>query len=94
MSLGDSIQSTFKRRGINIPIDIPFVLTDSFFEDSEKKVKWKAFMRKKKIQINNVEFSDIGSAMKEFLKPPLTAFQQRRIFNMIWKSSGPWQLVE
>ncbi|NIM12132.1 MAG: nucleotidyl transferase AbiEii/AbiGii toxin family protein [Candidatus Aminicenantes bacterium] len=89
--LCDSIHSTFKRRSINIPTDIPFALTDSFFEDSVKKIQWKAFVRKKKINMDNVELSDIVSAIKEFLMPPLTALQQGRAFNMTWKPFGPWQ---
>jgi hypothetical protein len=89
--LYNSIHSTFKRRGINIPADIPFALTDSFGNDSVKKVQWKAFVRKKKIKTDNEEFSDIIGAIREFLLPPLTALQQRRSFNMTWKPFGPWQ---
>jgi predicted nucleotidyltransferase component of viral defense system len=89
--LYNSIHSTFKRRSINIPADIPFALTDSFGNDSVKKVQWKAFVRKKKIKPDNVEFSDIIGAIRKFLLPPFTALQQRRSFNMTWKPFGPWQ---
>ncbi len=58
--LCNSIHSTFKSRGINIPTDIPFALTDSFFEDSVKRRQWEAFVRKKKIQMGNMEFPDIS----------------------------------
>ena len=74
------------------PPDVPFALTSSFFEDSVKKVQWKAFVRKKKIKMDNVELSDIVHVIKDFLMPPLTALQQDNTFNMTWKPFGPWQL--
>ena len=89
--LCDSIQSTFKRRGINIPIDIPFALTDSFFKDSIKKTQWKAFARKKRIKEGDVDLTDTANTIKEFLLPPLCALQQEKAFNMTWKPFGPWQ---
>lgn len=92
--LCNSIHSTFKRRGINIPSDIPFALTDSFGKDNVKKVQWKAFLRKKKIKTADVEFLDMVGEIREFLMPPLTALQQKMNFNMTWKPFGPWQMSD
>jgi hypothetical protein len=90
--LCNSVRSTFKRRGIYIPVDIPFAFTGSFSEDSVKKVQWKAFVRKKKIKMDNVDLFDIVHGIKDFLMPPLTALQQKKAFDMTWKPFGPWQM--
>jgi hypothetical protein len=89
--LCNSIQSTFKRRGFGIPVDIPIALTDSFFKDSVKKAQWKAFVKKKKIKEGDVDFTDIANTLKAFLIPPLSALQQEKTFDMTWNPYGPWQ---
>ncbi len=89
--LCNSIQSTFKRRGFGIPVDIPIALTDSFFKDSVKKAQWTAFVGKKKIKVGEVDLTDIASTIKDFLMPPLSALQQEKAFDMTWKPCGPWQ---
>jgi hypothetical protein len=92
--LCNSIYSTFKKRGIRIPVDIPLALTDSFFKDRVKKVQWKSFVRKKKIIIESVELSDIGNVIRKFLLPPLISLQQKKVFDMIWKPLSCWQKEE
>src|SRR5690606_27096241 len=44
--LGEAIQNTFKRRGLELPIIIPTALTSDFSTNKLKQQQWRAFLRK------------------------------------------------
>lgn len=91
--LKDSIQATLTRRGSGIPEGIPFALTPPFAEDRAKKLQWDAFIRKKKIDVNNETLSDIINKIKELLIPPLVALQRGEVFDENWEPPGPWRQI-
>jgi len=48
-TLGRAIQATFKRRGSELPLEIPVALTETFWGDPIVAVRWRAFVRKNEI---------------------------------------------
>ena len=48
-TLGRAIQATFKRRGSELPLEIPVALTETFWGDPMVAVRWRAFVRKNEI---------------------------------------------
>ncbi len=86
-----SIQATFERRGTTIPKGIPFALTPLFSDDRVKKLQWDAFIRKKKVSVNNENLLDTVKKIKEFLLPPLIALQQGDVFDKNWEPPGTWR---
>lgn len=49
-SLAKAIAATFKRRGTELPRELPTGLTAAFSEDPAKKKQWQAFVNKNKLQ--------------------------------------------
>ena len=62
-----SIKETFKRRKTKLE-DRRYVFTDSFVNDQEKQIMWKAFLNRNQIKIEYT-FSDILEKIKEFIEP-------------------------
>lgn len=53
--LKNSIQATFDRRGTALPISLPIGLSDAFFLDTNKQNQWRAFVRKHRLEDNDLQ---------------------------------------
>lgn len=52
--LVESIQATFKRRGTQIPLNIPVGLSDQFARDTSRVQIWNAFVNRNKLQADSL----------------------------------------
>ncbi len=66
--LTQAIIATFKRRGTKFPKDKINALTPYFYDDKNKNIQWKAFMRKGAVIYNELTLSDVCENIKEQLK--------------------------
>ncbi len=66
--LTQAIIATFKRRGTIFPKDKINALTPYFYDDKNKNIQWKAFMRKGAVIYNELTLSDVCENIKEQLK--------------------------
>lgn len=66
-NLREAILQTFKNRETEFT-DNPELFTTSFFEDKNRKIMWKAFLRKTKVS-EELDFSSIVKSILERLQP-------------------------
>ena len=70
--LRSAIAFSFERRGMAVPRDVPFALTEEFLSDPQKTKQWKAFLERlssrKEADLSLVE---VGEMLRAFLVPCL-----------------------
>ena len=74
--LGDAIAATFKRRGTAVPVDVPLGLSDEFARDTAKRVQWKAFLGKNRLDAPMLE--EVIVEVRRFVIEPLQLARQRK----------------
>ena len=47
--LAQAIKATFKRRGMDVPAELPVGLTDEFARDTSRQMLWQTFVRKNEL---------------------------------------------
>jgi predicted nucleotidyltransferase component of viral defense system len=65
-TLKEAIKNTFDNRKTELP-KTPFVFTEEFYNDANKQIQWKAFLKKNKIDNISDKFKDIVIAIKNKL---------------------------
>lgn len=81
--LCNAIAATLRRRGTNIPIDIPFGLSAAFAADIHKQMQWQGFLNKNRL--NALKLEQIITELRHFLLPPLNALADGHRFTAIWQ---------
>ena len=70
--LRSAIAFSFERRGMAIPRDVPFALTEEFLNDPQKTKQWKAFLgRLSSREEAAISLSEVGDMLRAFLVPCL-----------------------
>ncbi len=85
--LKDAIINTFKRRNTLLPEDVPFAFTSDFFDDAQKKIQWKAFLKKSKAQLAKEDLSSIVGGLEKFLMPVIKNYPGKS-WQKMWKSDA------
>lgn len=86
--LSEALEKTFKNREHNFSIE-QFNQVMGFHEDELMKKKWKAFIRKTNIKVD--EYSIVLGIIRKFLKNPFVAAVEHEKFNARWCSAkGEW----
>lgn len=88
--LADSIEATFKTRDTTLPSSTPTALTTEFLEDTDKVKQWKAFIKKNKLNLD-VNLTEVGQKIRDFVIPPSEAARTTGQFKKIWGSKGSWE---
>ena len=84
-----AIRATFDRRRTQVPDDIPFALTDKFFNDAIKQKQWKAFL--KNMEAESVPpMSEVFGGLRQFLMPLIEAAGENKSVTTDWLPKGPW----
>lgn len=68
--LREAIRRTFEKRDTPLPEDTPVALTDAFTEDQTKKLQWRAFLRKNRLDAD-LELATVAKIIREHLMPVL-----------------------
>ncbi len=88
--LCSAIRATFERRQTLLPQTPPMAFTPEFAEDRQKLIQWRAFIRKSKLDADEMELVDIAESLQGFLMPPTEALVADVAFTMNWSPTGPW----
>ncbi|MDI6816021.1 MAG: nucleotidyl transferase AbiEii/AbiGii toxin family protein [Actinomycetota bacterium] len=89
-SLQAAIKATFHRRKTPIPNVTPIALTHEFAEERDHKKQWSAFLRRNRLDVGGVEFSQVIDEIYFFLNPIISAIAADRAFSKVWSAGGPW----
>jgi hypothetical protein len=89
--LSQAIGTTFERRKTELPINPPLALTEEFYKDAGKQIQWTAFLRKGRLKIQEKDFGEVVSLLREFLMPPTIALAKKQVFEAKWQRGGPWR---
>lgn len=87
-TLEHAIRATFERRRTPLPIDVPFGLTDDFSLDRAKVGLWRAFQRRNRLDIADLD--QVVAMLRSFLEP-LIAERDADPMATIWAPGGPWR---
>ena len=79
--LSNAIKETFLHRGTKY--DDIVVFEDGFTNDPIRQTRWNGFIKKKKAMIP-VEFSEVVSGIKQFLKPVVEEVINEKELNSKW----------
>lgn len=61
-----AICRTFARRGTALPKDIPDGLTQSFANDDQKIMQWRAFLRKNRLAVQDCTFAEVVEKIRRY----------------------------
>ena len=89
--LFETIIQTFKRRGDELPGNVPFALTQSFWSDTLKQKQWLAYINKNKLSTDGHDFQFVVEDIKRFFSPIITAFKNNDEFNSRWSYKKGWK---
>ena len=89
-TLAAAIRTTFANRGTELTVH-PTAFTVRFYEDPTKRIQWKAFLRKSRLENAPEELSKVTSALALFLAPVMEALLAGEAFRRFWKAPGLWQ---
>ena len=87
--LTGSIRATFERRGAPLPESVPRVLTEAFLSSPERRVLWRALIRRGRLDAPP-EANELAPALQSFLWPPLEAIALGKDFSARWRPGGLW----
>ncbi len=85
-----ALRATFERRRTGLPGDVPLALSATFSSDKDKLRQWQAFIKKSKLETENVGLERVTAVLRDFLMPPATALVKGEPFEKTWPVSGPW----
>lgn len=85
-----AIKATFKRRKTEVPVELPFALTDEFGSDEVKSVQWNAFVKKSCLYESAPEFPELLAHLRDFLLLPIKAAAGQCFTPGSWTGGGPW----
>ena len=84
--LRESLEATFKRRGIPLPTELPFALTEGFLLDETKILQWRGFLHRLQLEAHSPDLVTAGKRIAEFVGPLLMG----RTKDQIWRASEGW----
>jgi predicted nucleotidyltransferase component of viral defense system len=83
--LKDAIESTFKRRDTQLPIEPPLALTTEFAEDTTKMAQWSAFIRKGKLLApESITLKQVVPILEKFIVPAIMPSTESENSDWIW----------
>jgi predicted nucleotidyltransferase component of viral defense system len=89
LRLSKTVQKTFARRGTKIPSALPLGLTEIFFNDRQKTLQWKAFLKKGGLPSED-SLKDIVVLISKFLLPTMLNAATKEPIEMTWRSDTGW----
>jgi predicted nucleotidyltransferase component of viral defense system len=90
IDLALAVEATFARRRTPVPLEVPVALTAEFAKDETKASQWMAFLRRSRLEAEDLALADVVADLREFLLPPLAALASGSTFERTWPPGGPW----
>jgi hypothetical protein len=75
---------------MKLPSAMPFAFTVSFYEDSQKRVQWTAFVRKSKPNIPVGNLPEVIEELSRFIMPVINALREEVLFQSNWLPDKGW----
>jgi predicted nucleotidyltransferase component of viral defense system len=88
--LRSAILSSFERRGVAIPRDVPFALTGEFLNDPQKRQQWNAFVSRLHPGSNTPSLEEVGTLLRTFLLPCILSDFSSGSEDRQWAPSHHW----
>jgi predicted nucleotidyltransferase component of viral defense system len=82
-----AVASTFERRRTEVPVGIPFALTEEFLTDEGKRQQWVAFVRRLNLPADTPDLHALGQELALFVHPIFAAGKEEAT----WQPGGSWQ---
>ena len=89
-TLRNSILASFERRGLAIPLDVPFALTEEFLGDPQKKQQWNAFVSQLYPGSDSPSLEEVGVLLRTFLLPCILSASATESTTHHWTPSLHW----
>ena len=84
-----AIENTFNRRRTPLPVS-PFAFTSALYDDPQKQVQWRAFVKKSKPDVQIGGLDSIIRDISEFLSPVIESLKVELPFNNEWLPERGW----
>ncbi len=84
-----AISATFARRGTPVPATDPVALTAAFTEDAQKRVQWRAFLKRLDAADQALTLAAVIAEIDAFVSPLLDAIRSDTSFHRTW-ARGRW----
>lgn len=88
--LRSAILASFKRRGVPVPQDVPFALTEEFLNDSQKSQQWNAFVSRLNLGGKAPSLDEVGNLLRDFLLPCILSAAPSGTDIGYWVPSAHW----
>ena len=89
-ALREALKNTFERRRTKLPSSTPFALTPAFYEDPQKTIQWKAFVKRSKPDIPVGDISTVIFDIAVFISPVFESLQMNSPFEGTWVPDRGW----
>ena len=89
-TLRDAIRASFERRGVGIPQDVPFALTEEFLGDPQKTRQWNAFVSRLYPGSASPTLEEVGVLLRAFLLPCILSVSAAESTADYWTPSLHW----
>ena len=89
-TLRNSILASFERRGLAIPSDVPFALTEEFLGDPQKKQQWNAFVSRLYTSSDSTSLEEVGALLRAFVLPCILPAPTANSNARHWAPSLQW----
>jgi hypothetical protein len=90
VTLRDAIRASFERRGVGIPQDVPFALTEEFLGDPQKTRQWNAFVSRLYPGSDSPSLEEVGVSLRAFLLPCILSVSAAESTAHYWTPSLHW----
>jgi len=90
-TLLDAIRDTFTRRGTPVPRGAVECLDREFADDPENERRWRAWLRKSRLEDREKDFPTVVATIREFVRPAVDAIAAGAEFRRSWPAGGPWK---
>lgn len=87
--LNQAIHSSFQRRGLKVPVSLPFALTPDFINDIGKRQQWTGFLNRLSPQDKAPSLVEVEALLRVFLAPCFTAPETAS--DMYWTTNLRWE---
>lgn len=88
--LVEAIKATFDRRRTRVPEATPIALSDEFAMDQDKRLQWKAFLKRNALENAAPDLAQIVHELRAFLMPPILAATRDEAIHLSWTHGAPW----
>jgi hypothetical protein len=89
-TLRAAIRASFEQRGVPIPQDVPFVFTEEFLGDPQKKRQWDAFVSRLYPGSNTPSLEEVCTLLRAFLLPCILSDFASGLEDRQWAPSHHW----